>query len=509
MFGRSARRRRGKRVDEGFDSGHPMAGVMRSLNPRDAEMDPEARERMMGHLFSIQRRLSVKERGRRRFRLKAALIPAAVAVVAAVVVLAIIMPGEEGPAPERHLASVKVLAGTVEVKPSNGAWRSVVDGETVESGDTVRTVEGSFAAMVFPEGSVMRINDGSEVRIKGLGAQSVTLEHVRGGTYHRVHKGTRYTVMNQGIASRALGTAFNVDTRVPGNLEILTVQSAVEVRIGAHNPITVDEGEVIVVSLTEKKKAVKQRVSRERLAEGSLYANVQQDAQDGYDTGIYEQVDVKPEEHPEEQPDEPGDATPEILLEGVATDTGVSMAWSWSVDNQGGYDELVVLRSEFSEPVYPDNEIARYYDVSIKTATDDSVVGGRTYQYRLAARSGYASVTYSNTVVVNVPEMEPEPKPASISLSSALHANGVALEWSVSGATVFDGFVVERLVGEAPVGSRTPEGRVVVTRIESRDVFYTYLDSDVASGHTYTYRVGLIVEGAVMIYSNSRTVEIP
>ncbi|MBU4240676.1 MAG: FecR family protein [Actinobacteria bacterium] len=509
MFNKRAKRRRGKAVDEGFDAGHPMAAVMRSLQPADVEMDREARERLMGHLFSVQRRMARGKHGRGRAGWKAAMTAGVAAAAVVAVALAIMVPGSEKPEPARHFASASGLLGNVEVMPPHGEWRAVTEGENLEVGASVRTGEGSFATMVFPDGSIMRITDGSEARIKGLDAQSVLLEHVRGGTYHRVHKGTRYTVINQDVSSRALGTAFNVDNRMQGDLEILTVQSAVEVSIGEHQPITVGEGEVMVVSLSEDKKAVKQQVSRERLAEGRLYANVRQDAQEGYSTGIYEQVDVEPEETPEEESDDPGEASPVISLEGNATDAGVSLKWSWGADQEGVFHELVVLRSGSCKPVYPDDEIARYSDVSIRTASDDSVTGGLTYQYRLAARSGYGSVTYSNTVVINVPVPKPEPKPASISLSASPSANGITLEWSVSGVTNFNGFVIERMVEKAPKASETPAGSVYVTRIDSNNVFYTYLDGDAAPKHTYTYRVGLVVEGAVMIYSNRATVEVP
>ena len=509
MFNRKAGRRTGKAVSEGFDAGHPMADVMRSIQPADVDMDPEARERLMSRLFSVQRRMA-RERHRRGWTgWKAVLIAGAAAAAAVAVALAIMVPTTEKPEPARQFARAGGLLGNVEMMQPHGEWRAVVDGESLEAGVSVRTGDASFITILFADGSMMRISDGSEARIKGLGEQSVSLEHVRGGTYHRVHNGTRYTVMNQDVSSRALGTAFNVDNRTEGNLEILTVQSAVEVRIGGHEPIKVNEGEVMTVSLSEDKKAVKQKVSRERLAEGRLYSNVQQDAQEGYSTGIYEQVDMEPEELADEESDGQDEVSSVISLEGSATETGVSLNWNWSAEHEGEFHELVVLRSDYSEPVYPDDEVARYSDVSIKTANDDSVTGGQTYQYRLAARSGYGSITYSNTVVINVPVPEPEPEPASMSLSASPSANGVTLEWSVSSVTNFDGFVVERMVEAAPKRSKTPAGGVDVTRIDSGDVFYTYLDSDVAPKHTYTYRVGLIVEGAVMVYSNSATVENP
>jgi hypothetical protein len=498
---------------EGVDSGHPVAEALRELLPPDSEMAPGARERMMDHLFFVQRSMPAEKekvkgkRGARRWRY--ALVPAAALALAAVVLLIIFFSAGQKSMPQRRFARLAEVDGYVEILHPGGNWRKVEKGEMIEAGCFIRSGRRSYASVAFPEGSVMRLTDGSEAHVKSLGARSVAVQHMEGGTYHRVKKGTRYTVTNEDVSFHALGTAFNVENRVPKKLELVTVENAVEVVVGGHQPITVSQGEVLVVSMTGAKKAEKQPVSKERLEEGRLYASVKQDAKAGNPTGVYQQigVDVSKEPPAAVEPKTGSYTGLEINLRAVATETGVSLNWEYS----GGVEGLtfVLLRSQTSEPTFPEYEIARYSDTSITSARDNNLLQGQTYQYRLAAVRGSDVVAYSNTVVVTVPKPQPKPESASVSLTAGISSSGVLLQWSVAGADKFEGFVVERLVEKAPDGSATPVGSSSVKKIYSNDVFYSYRDDSVVPGHTYSYRVGLLVGNSVMVYSNTVEVEFP
>lgn len=494
---------KGNLIDESFDDGHPMAKAIEQLVPGDSPMSPEARERVMRRLFMLQRRkargLRSRQRNRSRLRRVALVMaPAAAAGLVLLLVMLLSMPVSPPRDTRAYYATLDSKLGSVEAKPPRGEWEQLQSDTEISEGSNIRTGADSYAAIGLPDGSIARLTDTSEIQIKDLGEGLVKLEHVSGSTYHRVQKGTGYTVRNGEIDSTALGTAFNVDTRTEDSLEILTVESAVEVRIGSHKPIKVSEGEMVIVSTAQEKKAVKQPVSRERLKDERLLSNVRQDEQAGYRTGIYEQVDVAEEEQ-DGEPDEP-EQPPSIEMAGAVSDSVVDL--EWRIDDGDDYERLVLVRSEETEPSYPEDEIARFADTSIRSASDDSIMGGVTYQYRLIAVGESGPAAFSNTVVLTVPVPEPQPEPASISLVSSLSAGGVTLEWSVSGARVSSGFVIERVVDRAPEGSSTPAGKITIDRLESRDILNTYLDSNVRPGHTYVYRVGLLVDGAVMVYSN-------
>ena len=119
-----------------------------------------------------------------------------------------------------------------------------------------------------------------------------------------------------------------------------------------------------------------------------------------------------------------------------------------------------------------------------------------------------APVAYSNTLVMSASEPGAAPEPVSVTLRGSLLPGGISLEWSVTGASVFTGFVLERVVEKAPGGSDTPAGSASSRRIDSANVFFTFVDDSVAVGHVYSYRVGLVVDGAAMVYSDTVTLEV-
>lgn len=498
-------------VREDFDAGHPMAKMIESLVPPDSEMDRDARMRMMAHLQAVQRRASLKPVSGKALRLRPLLAPAAAVLVLAVIAVGIILPlvildgGKTGV--EAKSATIDILSGNVDIKPPDSGWKDASEGMKLNAGTSMKTGDKSYASISFSDGSRMRIADGSEALITEIGKDSVAIKHIRGGTYHRVKKGTDYQVMNKDVVLRALGTAFNVDNTTKNNLEILTVESAVEVKIGDHNPIEVAEGEVMVVSLSADKNAAKQSVSRERLEDEGLIANVQQDAREGFSTGIYEQVDVPSTQ--EEMADEPlaEQAQESVDLRGNISGSTVNLDWAMPLEEL--FSEVVLLRSESSKPVFPNDRIASFSDTSIKSAADEGIQEGKTYQYRICVVKDGVVTAYSNTVVINIPAKYPESGPASMSLVPSLGSNGVYLQWSVKSAAGFNGYILERVVLKAPDNSQTPAGTRKVNRFSTTDVLYTYLDTDISPGYTYSYRVGLVVEGSVMVYSNKVDVEVP
>lgn len=502
------KRRTRTTINDSFDEGHPVAGVLRDLLPADSQMSEDARRRLMTHLLAARRRAEIKRSARAKPRLRTALVPAAAVLLAAFLAAGIVVPlymGRDGPPAEGQLAQVESVEGDVEMRFPGGGWRTAAVEERIPGGSRLRTGEDSLTSVSFPDGSILRITDESEAVIGEIGRDSVALSHVSGGTYHRVRPGTDYVVSSEDVSSRALGTAFSVDSREAGSLEILSVESEVEVRIGEHQPIKVSEGEVMVVSTAREKSAVKQPVSRERLTDERLCASVSRDVEKGYSRGIYDKLDVPIGDQPGRQrsvasPDYP------VRLSGAASGGGATLEWTLSPDVT--VTALVLLRSELSEPAYPVDEIARYADTSIRSAADDSASPGITYQYRVAGLSpGGEPVAYSNTVVIPVAGPDSKPETVTVTLRGTPRPGGSALEWSVAGASRFTGFVLERVVERAPAGSDTPAGSTSSRRIDSAAVFTTYLDNSVAAGHAYSYRVGLVVDGAVMSYSDFVTLQ--
>ncbi|MBU1671393.1 MAG: FecR domain-containing protein [Actinobacteria bacterium] len=496
-------------VDEGFDAGYPVAELLRTLPP-DAEMSDEARERLLVHMQSVRRRVLRGGLKAPHSTARKALVPAMavlviLAVVAAVLIPLLLIGGGNAPGPGGATALLDGPLGKVTVRVGDEGWRKARNGEKLIGGDQVRTGPDSSVSVLFGDGSIMRVTDDSEAKLVSLGEQSVSVEHVVGGTYHRVKKGSSYAVAVGEVQSRAVGTAFNVDCRTPGFVEVLSVESAVSVEIGEHDPIKVGEGEVITVSTSGDKKAEKQSVTRERLNEPRLLESVRKDKDQGFSTGIYQAVGETLTGDQQSVP-APEPASSELTLRGTGSTSGVRL--NWSVPSSDEYHSIKLLRCESGEPVYPDNVISSYEDTDITSAEDNNVEPGHTYQYRLCALLEGGQAIYSNTVLVSLPGSAQPPEPVKVNLVADRTPNGVRLEWTVAGASDFDGFVVERTVTAAPAGSETPAGSSMIEPVDSRDVLLTWLDTSATSGHTYTYRVGLTVGDAVMVYSDPVTIEV-
>ncbi len=504
---------------ENIDSGHPVAEFLRSLYPSVVVMRPRAREKILDKVFRLyeekERRSSFEpcegegeenelfdlRIARRRKFILASLSVFLIMVLGLTVMLSY---PRRGKPPRRILAgTVCIQLGNFQVREPGGKWRNLTQGETVRAGTSLRTGENSFGGLTFPDGSILRLCDQSEAKIISLEDKAVRVRHVKGSTYHRVGPVSSYAVESRDVTAEGCDTAFTFENPNPDNLEILSVFKSVNVKVGEHPPIPVYEGEVMVISLSGGRKAAKIAVSREKLEDPRLCESVRRDAESGYPTGIYEKLDV-----PVAANNAPGEETAQVIstengiqLKGVTVGEANSLEWIVSLGFK--YDFVALLRNETATPNYPDDEIARYYDSSITSAIDNGVTAGKTYQYRIAAVLGDAPVLTSNTVVIAMPKSQEAPKEAKLELVASVEDGGVLLEWSLNGVSNFWGYVLERTVKTPAKGRESGAGAVQTFTIKSSDILDSYLDSEIQPGCVYVYRVGLMLEGSVILYSRT------
>ncbi|MDD5749112.1 MAG: hypothetical protein PHP64_08770, partial [Actinomycetota bacterium] len=224
----------------------------------------------------------------------------------------------------------------------------------------------------------------------------------------------------------------------------------------------------------------------------------------GFRTGIYGTVDVPLEvDKPLERQESRGGTEYLLNLEGIGFCNGASLEWSWV--EKKPCDSIVVLRSCLRVPEYPGDMIARYMVGDVTSAIDTCVERGTAYQYRIVALLQDQIVGYSNVLLVNVPSMEKLDK-TSLSLVARHFGKGVLLEWAVSGARLFDGFVLERAT--CSQGDETADFRQIA-RVESKNLVSSFEDKGTLAGKTYIYRVGLIAGKGIPAYSNNVRIAVP
>ena len=106
--------------------------------------------------------------------------------------------------------AVTVADGSVTYQKSgDGPWRAVDTDTELQEGDQVQTDDASRAVLTLDDGSAIRLDANTVVRLESLAANDVKLHQVTGTVYSRVVASSRtYSVLVDDATYTALGTAF-------------------------------------------------------------------------------------------------------------------------------------------------------------------------------------------------------------------------------------------------------------------------------------------------------------
>ena len=132
---------------------------------------------------------------------------------------------------------VTVIDGTVTYQKSNDVqtapnagdrpWHDVTAATELKEGDQVRTGNGSRAVLTLDDGSAIRLDANSIVRLTSLIADDVVITHLSGTIYSRVVTSDRkYSVVVADTTYQALGTAFTT-VKKAGENGVQVYQSSV------------------------------------------------------------------------------------------------------------------------------------------------------------------------------------------------------------------------------------------------------------------------------------------
>lgn len=112
--------------------------------------------------------------------------------------------------PVRLGVAVTVADGTVEYAKSDD-WKALTTDGSIKlvEGMLVRTGDDSRAVLTLDDGSAVRLDANTVVRLVSLIADAVVIEQIEGNVYSRVVPSDRkYTIETDGTTYQALGTAF-------------------------------------------------------------------------------------------------------------------------------------------------------------------------------------------------------------------------------------------------------------------------------------------------------------
>lgn len=139
--------------------------------------------------------------------------------------------------PSRLGVAVTVIDGTVTYQKSDdvqaastagdGPWHAVTATTELNEGDQIRTGNGSRTVLTFDDGSAIRLDANSIVRLTSLAADDVVVTQASGTAYSRVVTSNRkYSVVVADTTYQALGTAF-ITVKKAGENGVQVYQSSV------------------------------------------------------------------------------------------------------------------------------------------------------------------------------------------------------------------------------------------------------------------------------------------
>jgi len=121
-------------------------------------------------------------------------------------------------------------------------------GIKVGQGDLVITPAGTRLILELDDGSIIRLNEKTTLKLKKLSPQEFVLQQLKGEAYHRLAAGwTReYRVENRSAVLQAWGTAFNL-RQEDQNWQLAVIESEVKVQLKEEEKlIAVGQGEKLV-----------------------------------------------------------------------------------------------------------------------------------------------------------------------------------------------------------------------------------------------------------------------
>jgi PKD repeat protein len=178
------------------------------------------------------------------------------------IVLALAMTGtlvffSGGSATAKQIATLRVLAGSVEVSQAEGQSIPGTDGQSLHEGDTVRTAPDGRAAVEYFDGSITRMDHSSTFTLRTLEllanvseSKVIAAEQTTGSTYNHVAElsdpESRFDITTPAATASVRGTVYAILLNRDGSTTIAVFEGVVTA-IGAVGSVDVSAGTMVTV----------------------------------------------------------------------------------------------------------------------------------------------------------------------------------------------------------------------------------------------------------------------
>lgn len=319
--------------------------------------------------------------------------------------------------------TTSLVDGSAQLKTASGNWEPLRAGQLVSVGDSVHTADDGRAVLSFDDGSALRLDAATTVRIDSLDPNNIQVTQLEGIAYSRVVPSERvYAIIIDDIKYTAQGTAFaTVNSDTARGVQVY--ESAVKVddvsdavaegkQYYKQNQQSTLVSRITDISLADLEKdsfikwniAEDKKVSmfKEKLGILAQVKSVYNAEKDG--------LTKKTTSDDKEKDPEPSVA---LQLNGSVVTGGVKLSWGiGSVDVPNGFK---IVRSATSQaPTFGYGEATYVSDSKATSYTWKSTKTG-TYWYRICAYQASADkcTNYSNSVKLTVAAPKTETKPST------------------------------------------------------------------------------------------------
>lgn len=428
-------------------------------------------------------------------------------------------------------ASLAYVEGEVEYQKSNTGWKTAFSGLTLSQGDWLRVLTSGKAILNFDDGSSIRLNTDTIVRLTDLSPDNMVITNNKGEIYARVSQLDRnFIVQTVNASYQAMGTAFKTVNQddlqgvevYQSQVKILGINSDDELLVEQGNKyylVNISQPDVVnsvtAINLDEVKDdefLTWNKQQDEKIAEfkdnlGILINIVNSTPTitpqlSPVDTIIPSQIPPTDAPAPTKTPKptivpQSDDSSGQITLSATATSDGISFNWTVTgTDSNLGFK---IVKSTDPNPVYPGNDFQYLSTPSVRQYTW-KITDGKTYHFRVCRYLGSSCGVYSNDVTVQAPSSSLTTDKKSTITSISLVSNGGGnISWTPDGYSSL-GFKV--------VWSKNSQPTYPLRNDQDKYHYYSSPDKrndtvDAFSGTgTYFVRVCQYLGGSCGLYSN-------
>lgn len=331
---------------------------------------------------------------------------------------------------------------------SDSGERTLTVNSILSEGDSVRTAAGGRVVLTFDDGSALRLDSSTRVRLASLAANDVRVEQLEGVAYSRVvASGRSYSVEVDGTAFVAEGTAYTTHNTAAAK-GVQVVHSSVKV---SGEDESVAEGKQYYKEHENSELKGRQTdLDPETLKNSSFMLwNIELDEKSDLfkdKLGFFNKVKEALGEQPaQEGQDQTGDG---IKLAAKNDSKGTVLSWSVSgIDASGGF--VIVRSKKTAAPSFGSDESVKV-DSKTRSYTWKSDKEG-TFWYRVCAyKDKKTCANYSNVVEMPAVYIPPEPVVSGNVTLTGPAEDGRTISWAGYGGTAPHGFKILISTGSDP-----------------------------------------------------------